>query len=364
MRVIRVLLLSAFFFSVPLNAQNETPADPVPQRRVPLPVVADMQRAVKVSQVHELADGTPISLRLVKGIQAKTARPGDVAEFVLDHDLWVGDLLVAQAGDPAQAVVVDASKAKWASRGSNLAINITSLQLLDGQVLPLRGVPSYNGGVGPAAQIGSYFVQESLSCPLCEIVFVPIALTALLAPGTNKDVPVETAATAWVDGKVALNVDALRQLQPYGSDTPAKISIVRGMIGGFAKRDLYCNGLPLAHFDWGRRLELELLPGYYRFAINPKKAVVETYLGPGSDTRLITDHDRIYVINEPEKPGKSSRLQAAFAPSRSENTTSLNPFGKQKTEMEYLRKAKPVEVKDLYNNECQPLPVEDTGGSN
>ena len=98
-------------------------------------------------------------------------------------------------------------------------------------------------------------------------------------------------------------------------------------------------------------------PGYYRFAMNPKKAVFETYLGPGSDTELITDYDRIYVINELGRTGKLGGLPSAIAPSRSENTAalSLNPFSREKSEAEYLRSAKPVEVTNRYATGCSPL---------
>jgi hypothetical protein len=325
-----------------------------------------MQQPIRVSHVHELNDGTAISLRLVKGIKAKEAHPGDVAEFVLDHDLWVGELLVARAGTPAQALVVEARKAKWASRGSKLAITISSLTMLDGHVLPLRGVPSYHGGVGPAAQIGGYVVEDSLNCPVCEIVFVPAALAMLIAPGTNRNVKAETIATAWVDGGVTLDVKALGPLQPNPASETAKIRIVRGAYGGYYSRDLYCNGVPLAHLNRGRKLELDLRPGYYRFAINPNKEVFETYLGPGSDTRLITDYDRVYLINDPESTGKLGGLPKAIAPSRSTNTTSLslNPFSsQQKSELEYLQSAKPVDALDRYPAECQPLP-EESGGEN
>jgi len=363
-RTARLLLLPAACLSIFLHAQDENSSESAPTARVPPPVVSEMQRPIKVSHSYKLADGTPISLRLVKPINAKEAHAGDVAEFVLDHDLWVGDLLVAQAGVPAHATVSEASKAKWVSRRSKIAIQIDALSLLDGQVLPLRGVSSYHGGVGPAGQVGGYFVQEGLSCPLCEIAIVPVALGTLIAPGTNKDVKAETIAIAWVDGNITLRIDALRRAQPDAANRKAKISIVRGSFGGYANRDLYCNGIPLAHLEPGRKLELEVEPGYYRFAINPKKPSFEIYLGPGSDTGLITDHDHVYAIDEPGKTGKLSNLLIGIAPSRSANTTSVNPFKKKRSEAEYLREAKPVEANDRYSAECKALVEESQDGSN
>jgi hypothetical protein len=39
------------------------------------------------------------------------------------------------------------------------------------------------------------------------------------------------------------------------------------------------------------QVEFTLNPGYYRFAINPKKTPLQIYVPPGTDTELITTYD-------------------------------------------------------------------------
>lgn len=320
-----------------------------------------MQTPVKVQRSPTLKDGTPVALRLVSGINPKEAKVGDAADFVLDHDLWQGDILIAKESAPIQAVLVEASKAKWFSRGSKLGIDIEGLRLLNGQILPLRGSPKYRGGVGPAADITSNFALQASPpgadyCFFCEFVFVPATVVSLGAPGTNKSVAANTIATAWVDGDINLNLETFRGLQPAGSGT-ASIEVVRGWYGAIYSRDLYCNGVPLAHLPSRRKLDLALQPGWYRFAINPKKEPLQIHVDAGSVMRLITDYDRVYLVNEFGKGGKLTDSSTGFGPNRSVNTQapSFNPFAKHKNEREFLEDAKPVDAADRYPTECRPL---------
>ena len=328
------------------------------------PAVATMQQPIRIYKTHTLADGTPIQLRLTSEIRSKKAQPGDVAKFVLNHDLWSGDLLVAKQGTPVEALVVEASKAKWGSRGSNLGIEIKSLEMVNGQQLTLRGTPKYSGGVGPAEQITGGLVKEAAGagttasnfCPLCEIVFVPAALVFLAAPGTNKTVKKDTVALAWVDGSVALDASSFYPQQP-APGAGSQVLIVRGQYGWPYGRDLYCNGVPMAHLDSGHRLALDLQPGWYRFAINPDKGWVEVYAGPGIQKKLITDYERVYVLGEPDVSAKHD--SSASDDPRSQRSLNTRTFwGGQKTQEKYFQSAKPVEVKDRYVNECKPLDVE------
>lgn len=380
MRVLGLLLLSALL-SGQMVAQEETAPGEVPEPRAVPPVITSMQAPIKVHTSHVLTDGTPVALRLVTGIKAKEAKVGDVAEFVLEHDLQQREILLAKEGTPVQAVVVEASKAKWFSRGSKLGIDIQGLRLLNGQTLPLRGTPTYHGGIGPAAQIGGGLVAEGAKpssgkssplvpgigpgpCVLCEIVFVPVTVVALVAPGTNQNVQANTLANAYVDGDMPLNIESFRASQPNSGGAAAKLRIVRGRYGAWYGRDLYCNGVPLAHFPANRKLELELQPGWYRFAINPNKEPLELFLQAGSDTRLITDYERVYVVNDLGKGSKLGDSKSVFAPGRSTNTKSLSPFAKKKSEQEYLEDAKPIDTADRYPSECHPLAEEVSASPN
>ena len=154
-------------------------------------------------------------------------------------------------------------------------------------------------------------------------------------------------------GSVSLDFETLRSIQPdHGS---AQVAIVRGNYGSWSSRDLYCNGVPLAHIGGHQKLELELQPGWYRFAINPKKQVMEIYLGAGTATKLITDFNHVYIVNDAGGGTKPTDSGKGFWDEREPNTSVFSWRDKQLTELEYLETAKPVKAADRYPTECHPL---------
>jgi len=364
MRVLRLLLLSAALSTALVTAQEETSNtenDSDAPRPVP-PVITSMQVPVKVHRSRMLPDGTPVTLRLLTAVKSNEARVGDVVDSALDHDLYQGDLLLAREGSATQAVVVEASKAKWGSRRGKLAIEIRGVRMVNGQTLPLRGTPRYGGSVGPAAQVGGTMVSDAAAgpdaCPVCEIVLVPATIVTLIAPGTNVTIKANTLAITWVDGDVILDPRPFLPLENSPGRYEALVRIVRGAYGALYSRDFYCNGVPMARIPGKHRLELELEPGWYRFAMNPKKEPLQLYLAAGSEMRLITDYDRVYIVNESGKAGnKLADSKTSFGPDRSLNT--FSPFSKHKTEMQFLESAKPVDAADIYPTECHPLAEED-----
>jgi hypothetical protein len=237
-------------------AQDEDVSEP-PQPRLLPPIITSMQAPIRVPPPHILKDGTPIALRVVSGIKAKDVKIGDVADVALDHDLWQGDMLIAKEGAPVKAIVVEASKAKWLSRGSRLGIDIQGLRLLNGQTVQLRGTPRFHGGVGTAAQISGGLADQALlgpnPCLLCEVVCAPAALVSLAAPGSNKNVAPNTVTTVWVNGDIRLDIESFRAFQAKADAGPARVLVVRGELGLYRKRDLYCNGVPLAFLQGGTR---------------------------------------------------------------------------------------------------------------
>lgn len=357
MRILSSLVLPVLVSAMVIAQDDSEPAETPGPRPIP-PVITAMQAPIKPPTKHVLKDATPVALRLVSGIKVKQAKPGDVANFVLDHDLWYGNLLIAKEGAPVQAVVVEASKAKWLSRGSKLGIDIRGFQLLNGQTVALRGTPTFHGGVGPAAGISGGLAVEasgwggnpSNECLLCELLLAPAFLVSLPAPGSNKNVAPNTVTMAWVNGDFSLDKESFRAFQAKTDAGPARVRIVRGEFGSIRKRDLYCNGVPLAFLHGGHKIELELEPGWYRFAIDPKKDPLELLLEPGTLRNLITDARHVYEINR----FPSDNVER---PERNVNTQVGTFRIKQKTESEYLELAKPVDDADRYPTECHPLQV-------
>jgi hypothetical protein len=355
MRWLAPLLLATLLCAFPARAQEGETEEAQPLVRPP--VVPELQTPIKVSIINVVREGTATPVRLRSAIKAKQAQAGDLVDLALDHDLWVGTLLVAREGTPVKAIVVDAAKAKWASRGSRLAIEISELQLLNGQALPLRATLKAHGTIGPVGQVaGAETLEAAAECPLCSALIAPVALVSLFLPGTNANLKANTIANAWVDHDVPLQVASLLPFQPQNQQANARVKIVRGQYGWIYDRSLYCNGIPLAHLNSHRRFEFQVQPGWYRFSMNPKKPPLEIFLGPDSETNLITDYDTVYIVNDSGATGNLVTPANRFGPGRELNTK--RPFHAPKNEDVYLRSAKPIDEKDIFTRECSPLTVE------
>jgi hypothetical protein len=112
MRWLAPLLLSALLCFVARAQEDATDAQ---EPLVRPPVVPELRAPIKAPIVNIVREGTAVPVRLRSALKAKEAQVGDLVDLALDHDLWVGTLLVARAGTAVEAIVVDAAKAKWAS---------------------------------------------------------------------------------------------------------------------------------------------------------------------------------------------------------------------------------------------------------
>lgn len=323
-------------------------------RKAP-PIVPALQEPVHVAAAATLLDGTEISLRLASPVKIKEVKVGDKVPFVLNHDLYYKNILLAKTGENVEADVVEAGKARWASRGSKLAIQITGLSLLNGQTVPLRGYTVQRGGVGNAPKIADAAVRTGpdspaepariivgTACPMCANIFEPASLIFFLAPGSNRDIKEDSGAPAYVDGNFPLDLSSFNASQSKALSAKGTVQIVRGHYGWPYKRDLYCNGVPLVHLNADHRFDLTLDPGYYRFTINPTKTPIQIYLAPGTNTNLIASYDEIEEMNEKEVSINSG------------NGLSFKPF-KHKSAGDLLKEAKPVDRGDIYASTCFPL---------
>lgn len=342
----RFLLL--FIAMIPLLGfcQDQDTSEPE-VRKVP-PVVASMQTPVSVPAKAKLAGGTQIWLRLAEDVKVKKVKAGDVVHFVLYHDLYYRELLLAKAGTPVEADVKEAVGAKMVNRGSNLVISIHGLSLVNHQTVPLLGENRYRGGVGTGGHVAGAILEpighcNAAPCLIYDVPALPIAgLVALFTHGENKNAKIDATGVAYVDGDLELDLNSLSPV-PAGAPEMAEVRILRENYGRIYSRDVYCNGVPLAHLSAGRVLALKVKPGDYRFAIDPKKDYFELYLPPGAKLDLMTDYERVWNLRENEA---------------SIDTQTLSPFHSQRKAGEKLRKAKPVEKDDTYTTECQPLPTQ------
>jgi hypothetical protein len=185
-RVFPLLWFCTFHFGIFSFCHGQGGPQPV-QLKAP-PVMPALQEPVHVPASATLLDGTEINLRLAAPVKIKEVKVGDKVFFVLYHDLYYRDILLAKAGEAVEAEIVDAVKARWASRGSKLAIDITGLRLLNGKTLPLRGYSLHSGRVGNAPRVADSAIAtgSDIVCPMCKNLFAPASLIFFLAPGSTK----------------------------------------------------------------------------------------------------------------------------------------------------------------------------------
>ena len=307
-----------------------------PQSEIPQ-AITEMQKPVYVPATPTLVGGTPVWLRLADEVKVKKAHIGDQVDFVLYRDLYYRNWLLAKAGTPVAAHIDTIKKAKVLNRGSKIVIVFDGLKLLNGQMLPLTGESTAEGGAGLGGQVagGLYDVAskcEGWPCLLFDIPALPTALVLGVATkGETRDVKLNASAPAFVDRDFVIDVTTLSQLE-QPSDATGKVTVV-----GFdlwpITTFLYCNGIPLAHLRSKHKIDLELKPGYYRFASLAKHPALEIFVNPNSQTNLLAEVSEVRVLNDHDR------------------------FG-HKTGEQLLTKAKALDGKDVFEAHCGALAEE------
>lgn len=140
MRVIiaTVLLASACLFLPAACAQTPNPGSSVGATPAPSPQLV-------------LREGTEVSLKFAEAVYSRTAKEGDLVEFVLAEDLTIGNAVVAEAGSRAIGKVIYIKQPDaWGNRGE-LNVRVTFLKAGKTKV-PLRGA---TGPIGDIPVVGT-----------------------------------------------------------------------------------------------------------------------------------------------------------------------------------------------------------------
>ena len=102
-----------------------------------------------------LKEGTDVKLKFAQDISSKTATVDDPVALILDEEIKVGDVVVAQPGAKAFGTVSNAKKAGMMGKGGELNIRLESMKIGDTKV-KLRGTKGREGDskVTTAIEIG------------------------------------------------------------------------------------------------------------------------------------------------------------------------------------------------------------------
>jgi len=173
-------------------------------------VSAASESGATAPQTLQLKDGTPVRLRTKEKISSLTAKADDGVAFTVEGDVMVGDLIVIRRGAPAMGRVISSQPSRHMGRAGELNIEITSVQLLTGESVPLRAserimAEGRSGNPGNAVQDGT---SQNASG------FLVAPGSAPFVKGDNAEILPDTMFTAYVNEDIALEPAKLRKIQP------------------------------------------------------------------------------------------------------------------------------------------------------
>jgi PEGA domain len=119
------ILLTLLIIGLALNSPAQSPSVQHPATNTaPINVV--------------LADGTPVKLRLGSTAASNGVRVGENLELEVTEDVRFGDVVVIGKGSAASAEVTNLRSGVSNGRGGWIDINLESVTLADGQLVPIR----------------------------------------------------------------------------------------------------------------------------------------------------------------------------------------------------------------------------------
>jgi hypothetical protein len=159
-----------------------------------------------------LADATPVKLRLGATAGTNAVRVGENLDLEVAEDVRLGDVIVIAKGSPASASVTNLRSGVSAGRGGWIDVNLESVNLADGQHVPIRA-----SRIKPVRNDQSMIVSSS-------------GQDASIAPGTD--------LTTYINGDQPLDLTRIRAAGGPAAEvkvtsTPANAEVtVDGRVGG------------------------------------------------------------------------------------------------------------------------------------
>lgn len=130
-----------------------------------------------------LKAGTPVILSTVESISSKNAVSGNVVDFKVVSDVLAEGVVVIPAGTIAKGQVSNVSKASALGKGGDLSVTVSTINGIDGSMIPLSGA---NVSASGKDKLGLAIV-----CGLCTLV-------GFLLNGAQAELPAGAQAQAVV----------------------------------------------------------------------------------------------------------------------------------------------------------------------
>ena len=138
----------------------------------------------------KLEEGTVVRVKSMSDISSKTAKDGDLVDFVCAEDIFVNDKLVIKQNARVTASVEDAEHAKSLGKEGSLRIAFINVRAIDGQKIPLRAVRGTTEGKNTVAATVALSVVLSPLFLLKKGKEVKIPVGKMMEAYTSQDVEI------------------------------------------------------------------------------------------------------------------------------------------------------------------------------
>jgi len=145
------------------------------------------------SQKLLVKDGTPIKLKLKRGVYSQYAKIGDEVDYLVDEELIVNGKIIVPEGAIVKGKVVSAEHKRTMGRGGKIDISADSINLFNSQSIPLRAFQKARGGGQGLDMSGEMLAAASLTLG----VGAPFVL---LKHGKDVEIRQGSSFTAFVNG--------------------------------------------------------------------------------------------------------------------------------------------------------------------
>ena len=165
-----------------------------------------------------LKDGTPIKMKLKRGVYSQYAKIGDEVDYLVDEEVLIHNKIIVPEGTIVKGKVITAEHKRRMGRGGKIDISADSVKLFNSQNIPLRALQLGRGGGQGLNMTGGMLAAASMTLG----VGAPFAL---LMHGKDIEIRQGSSFTAFVDGDTWLEDIAFQtKTAPTVPGPPAQVS--------------------------------------------------------------------------------------------------------------------------------------------
>jgi hypothetical protein len=189
------------------------------------------EQSTSPSQKLLVKDGTPIKLKLKRGVYSQYAQIGDEVDYLVDEEVLVNGKIIVPEGAIVKGKVVSAEHKRMMGRGGKIDISADSIKLFNSQSIPLRAFQKARGGGQGLDMSGEMLAAASLTLG----VGTPFVL---LKHGKDIEIRQGSSFTAYVNGDTLLEDIAFQAKgSPAVNAPPAQVSVAPKSSESFPKSD-------------------------------------------------------------------------------------------------------------------------------